>query len=378
MVNHDAPHQLRGCRDKVAPALPDRLRIIDQPQIGFVENGGGLQGMAGALPAHVMVGEPVQFRLHQREQLLERSLVSAAPVAEELSDLLARGWGRRHTACSTPQILTRSRIFYSTAGGDQKKLRSRGGFQAAFPLYHMNRHKQQKPEKPKQKANLKQEKHMQTKHSVTNNHQPSTACREKHAAMKLPIRSTVIAAFGLLSMLLLVHQAADAQGNPPRSEAAHAQHLSPSRFDLVPASDAIASCLPNAAATVAVFAREDVRGVDTLDLHAEGLRPNTTFAVFLTEMPVPPFGAVQYIGDFTTNAAGTGSVRVDAIVDEAFAFNNITGVRTDLNHIVFWFADPDDDEDCVPGSAPGHFDGDDESGVAAMSSKNFLPGAPLP
>jgi len=33
--------------------------------------------------------------------------------------------------------------------------RSRGGFQAAFPLYHMNRHKQQRPEKPKQKANLK-------------------------------------------------------------------------------------------------------------------------------------------------------------------------------------------------------------------------------
>jgi hypothetical protein len=95
-------------------------------------------------------------------------------------------------------------------------------------------------------------------------------------------------------------------------------------------------------------------------------------------MPVPPFGAVQYIGDFTTNAAGRGSVRVDAIIDEAFAFNNITGVRTDLNHIVFWFADPADDEACVPGSAPGHFDGDGESGVAAMSSKNFLPGAPLP
>jgi len=162
--------------------------------------------------------------------------------------------------------------------------------------------------------------------------------------------------------------------------AAHAQGQRPLRFNLVPASDAIANCesMPNPAATVAVFPREDIRGVDTLDLHAEGLRPNTTFAVFLTEMPVPPFGAVQYIGDFTTNAAGRGDVRVDAIIDEAFAFNNITGVRTDLNHIVFWFADPDDDEDCVPGSAPTQFDGDGEAGVAAMSSKNFLPGAPLP
>ena len=207
---------------------------------------------------------------------------------------------------------------------------------------------------------------MQTKQSVTNsnNHQPSTACTEKHAAMKLPIRSTVIAAFGLLSTLV--------------TQTAHAQDQKPSRFNLVPASNAIATCLPNAAATVTVSPREDVRGVDTLDLHAEGLRPNTTFAVFLTELPVPPFGAVQYIGDFTTNADGRGHVRVDAIIDEAFAFNNITGVRTELNHVVFWFADPNDDEDCVPGSAPGHFDGDNQSGVAAMSSKNFLPDAPLP
>src|SRR5215831_13132317 len=221
---------------------------------------------------------------------------------------------------------------------------------------------------------------MQTKQSLTysNNHQPCAASREKHPTMKLAIRSTLIAAFGVLSVQLLVHQGADAQGIRPRAEAAQAPHVVPSRFDLVPASDAIAACLPNAAATVTVFPREDERGVDTLDLHAEGLRPNTTFAVFLTEMPVPPFGAVQYIGDFTTNAAGRGSVRVDAIIDEAFAFNNTTGVRTELNHVVFWFADPNDDEQCVPGSAPGHFDGDNSSGVAAMSSKNFLPGAPLP
>jgi hypothetical protein len=182
--------------------------------------------------------------------------------------------------------------------------------------------------------------------------------------MKRHWLSLAIASFGLTLIFNLA--------------AAHAQGLRPFTFNLVPASDPIAACLPNAAARVTVFPREEIRGVDTLDLHATGLRPNTTFAVFLTEMPVPPFGAVQYIGDFTTNAAGIGSVRVDAIIDEAFAFNNITGVRIDLNHVVFWFADPNDDEDCVPGSGPTPFDGDGEAGVAAMSSKNFLPGAPLP
>src|SRR5262245_12228467 len=124
---------------------------------------------------------------------------------------------------------------------------------------------------------------MQTKQSVINSN----------------VRATVIAAFGLLSTLV------------PVIQTAHAQDLRPFSFDLVPASDAIAGCtsMPNPAATVSVFPREDIRGVDTLDLHASGLRPNTTFAVFLTQMPVPPFGAVQYIGDFTTNAAGRGSVR---------------------------------------------------------------------
>src|SRR5207237_9513138 len=91
--------------------------------------------------------------------------------------------------------------------------------------------------------------------------------------MKKHYLSLAIAGFGLT--LIFDSVAADAQG------------LRPSRFNLVPAAGPIAACLPNAAATVSVFPREDVRGVDTLDLHAEGLRPNTTFAVFLTEMPVP-------------------------------------------------------------------------------------------
>src|SRR6266403_1291606 len=37
----------------------------------------------------------------------------------------------------------------------EKKLCSRGGFQAAFPLYHMNRHKQQTRRKNQTEANLK-------------------------------------------------------------------------------------------------------------------------------------------------------------------------------------------------------------------------------
>jgi hypothetical protein len=80
----------------------------------------------------------------------------------------------------------------------------------------MNRHNNRHAGKTKTES--KQEKHMQTKQSVTNsnNHQPSTACKEKLAAIKLPIRSTVIAAFGLLSTILPVSQTAHAQDTRSR------------------------------------------------------------------------------------------------------------------------------------------------------------------
>jgi hypothetical protein len=122
--------------------------------------------------------------------------------------------------------------------------------------------------------------------------------------------------------------------------------------------------------------------VDTLDLNAQGLPPNTEFTVFLTESAVS-VGAVQYIGDFTTNAAGRGSLRVNTIVGDAFASTVVNGVRVraDLNHIVMWFADPDADNVCFTPPQTGPitpFDGDGQAGAAALSSRNFLPGAPLP
>ena len=158
---------------------------------------------------------------------------------------------------------------------------------------------------------------------------------------------------------------------------AQAHSEEPFRFSLVATST---TCFPNASATVTVLPKEEVRGVDTLDLKAEGLPPNTSFTVFLTELAELPFGASEYIAEFTTNAAGRGSVRVDAVIQEAFAFDGNTRVRKDLNHVVVWFADPKDDDVCfVPGGGPiTPFDGDGQAGATVLSSKNFLPNAPLP
>jgi hypothetical protein len=166
----------------------------------------------------------------------------------------------------------------------------------------------------------------------------------------------------------LVSFALAMSGAPSRADA-----LTTTSFDLVPVN---AGCLPDANGHVTVFHKEDTLGTDTLHLSVTGLPAHTDFAVFLTSadaFATPRFGAVGYIGDFTTNAAGIGSLKVDAIIAEAFVSTLVgtppTRVRADLDHLVFWFADPAQVPACVNSSGSTPFDGDGNAGPAAMSSQ---------
>lgn len=149
-----------------------------------------------------------------------------------------------------------------------------------------------------------------------------------------------------------------------------AQALDTTEFDLLPRN---AACLPNGTGHVTVFHKADALGVDTLRVTASGLPADTEFTVFLTSadaFATPPFGATQYIGDFTTNAAGIASLQVDALIDEAFV-TTVGGapparVRTDLDHLVIWFADPSSAPNC---SGTTSFDGDGVAGTTALSSQ---------
>ena len=150
-----------------------------------------------------------------------------------------------------------------------------------------------------------------------------------------------------------------------------ARALDTTTFDLVPRSD----CLQGASGQVTVFHKEESLGVDTLHLTVSGLPANTEFTVFLTAadaFATPPFGAAEYIGDFTTNAAGKGSLKVDTIIGEAFT-STVSGtpparVRADLDHVVIWFADPNDQPACF-GNFTTPFDGDGVAGATALSSQ---------
>jgi hypothetical protein len=165
----------------------------------------------------------------------------------------------------------------------------------------MNRHNNKHAGKTKTETKPKQEKHMKTKQSVTtNNHQPSTACREKHAAMKLPIRSTIIAAFGVLAMLLPAHQAAHAQGTTSDDFVAPMvfQAAGPKAASLKGAVDAYRRALgdPNNGNTLASLPS------GRREINWDGGNP----AIIATTPPVTPFNTFLNTRGAQFTTPGTG------------------------------------------------------------------------
>jgi hypothetical protein len=151
-------------------------------------------------------------------------------------------------------------------------------------------------------------------------------------------------------------------------------------LSLTPSNAQLAACMPGARVNVDVKLTTDKRGFDVFRIRARNLPPSRSFTVFLLEQAGAPFGAAEYIGDFTTNPHGNAHNTFKLIVQEAFSSTLVNGqrVRVDLNRIGTWFADPKDDDFCP--SAPGTggttpFDGDNAAGVQAFNSANA---APLP
>lgn len=132
--------------------------------------------------------------------------------------------------------------------------------------------------------------------------------------------------------------------------------------------------MPNADVNVSVKLTTDKKGFDVFDLTARHIAPNRDYTVFLLESAGAPFGAAEYIGDLSTDADGNGRAQFSLIVQEAFSSTIVDGkrVRVELNRVGMWFADPKDDEFCVPGSGPTPFDGDGEAGVQAFNSANAV------
>jgi hypothetical protein len=148
------------------------------------------------------------------------------------------------------------------------------------------------------------------------------------------------------------------------------------KLKLDPSSDQLAACMPDASLKVEVELTTDRLGFDKFEIRARHLPPNRSFTVFLLETAAAPFGAAEYIGDFTTNKQGNAKNEFRLIVAEAFSSTLVNGqrIRVDLNRVGVWFADPKDDDFCLgPNSPVTPFDGDNEAGVQAFNSRNADP-----
>ena len=79
VVDEDAAHGLRRCRDEMGAVPPVHAFGIDQPQVGFVDQGRGLQAVAGAFAPHVVVRQDDGALVDDRRQQGERTLIPVAP-----------------------------------------------------------------------------------------------------------------------------------------------------------------------------------------------------------------------------------------------------------------------------------------------------------
>jgi hypothetical protein len=148
-----------------------------------------------------------------------------------------------------------------------------------------------------------------------------------------------------------------------------------------------AGCLARAGADVTIHS---VGGVEVMDVSVSGLPPQTTFGLFVIQLPSAPFGLSGYQGDIETNRHGQGHQRfIGRFSSETFTAAPGSGVAPAVHHNAFpdaelnpitapvhqfhlglWFNSA---ADAVRAGCPGDvtpFNGEHNAGIQALSTRN--------
>jgi hypothetical protein len=185
-------------------------------------------------------------------------------------------------------------------------------------------------------------------------------------------KTRFVAAALLVGVLATIAIATGAAGSTRHTGPANEVNVA-----LTPSSPQLATCMPDAQLNVNVHEGGDEKGADELEISGHNLPPDRDFTVFLLQQAGTPFGAAEYIGDFSSDHGGNAHNNLRLIVDEAFSSTIVNGarVRVDLNRIGVWFADPAEDDFCFGpnGGSVTPFDGDNNAGVQAFNSANADP-----
>ena len=78
-VHEDAAHQSGGHREKVRPILPVHVLRIHKPEVGLVDESGGLEAVARSFAAHAASGDPLQLLMDEGGESSECGLVARSP-----------------------------------------------------------------------------------------------------------------------------------------------------------------------------------------------------------------------------------------------------------------------------------------------------------
>ena len=95
VIDQDVSHHLCADGEEVCAILPVKSLLTRQLQISLVHERGCLQRMTRALLAHLSLGNPAEFRMYERQELIQCGTIAFTPVGEQLGDFVRRGRGHR-------------------------------------------------------------------------------------------------------------------------------------------------------------------------------------------------------------------------------------------------------------------------------------------
>ena len=81
-------HRFGRRAEKVGAILPGAVAIADHAQPGFVNEGGGLEGVGGAFLRHARHGELAQFVVNERQKLFRSLAITMADGLQDLGQLV--------------------------------------------------------------------------------------------------------------------------------------------------------------------------------------------------------------------------------------------------------------------------------------------------
>jgi hypothetical protein len=97
VVDENLAHEASSDSDKVGATASAEGVLPSEAQVGFMNQGSGLQGVAGALALQMMVSEGAEILVDQGDEGLQGVFVAAAPTGEKLTGDLRRVLGQRRS-----------------------------------------------------------------------------------------------------------------------------------------------------------------------------------------------------------------------------------------------------------------------------------------